>query len=72
METIKFKTNINCMGCVKAVTPHMEKTKGINSWQVDTESPDKILTVESEGLQSAEVKQVVENAGFKAEEITGS
>ena len=25
METLKFKTNINCGGCVKSVTPHLNQ-----------------------------------------------
>jgi copper chaperone len=69
METLKFKTNINCSGCVKAVTPHLEKAEGIVSWQVDTENPDKILTVQAEGTNAGQVKQAVEKAGFKADPV---
>lgn len=69
METLKFKTNINCGGCIKAVTPHLDKTEGIKSWQVDTNNPEKILTVEAENIDAGAVKQVVEKAGFKAEAI---
>jgi len=45
MITLKFKTNINCGGCIKAVTPHLDKAEGVKSWSVDTVNPDKILTV---------------------------
>ena len=69
MEKLTFKTNINCSGCVKAVTPHMEKTEGINNWKVDTENPDKVLTVEAEGIDADDIIEVVEKAGFKAETI---
>lgn len=70
METLKFKTNINCGGCVKAVTPQLNKTEGIKSWAVDTTRPEKILTVEAEGADAAQqVKQAVEKAGFRAEAI---
>lgn len=69
METLKFKTNINCSGCVKAVTPHLEKAQGINSWKVDTENPEKILTVEAEGVDADDVIDTIEKAGFKAEAI---
>jgi copper chaperone len=69
METLKFKTNINCGGCIKAVTPFLEKTQGIQSWKVDTENPEKILTVEAEGIDAQQVKGVVEKAGFTAEVI---
>jgi copper chaperone len=69
MEKLKFKTNINCSGCVKAVTPHLEKTQGINSWKVDTDSPEKILTVDANGANAEDVIDVIEKAGFKAEKI---
>jgi len=69
MNNLKFKTNINCGGCIKAVTPHLDKTEGIKSWQVDTVNPDKILTVEADGTDAQKVQQVVEKAGFKAEAI---
>lgn len=69
MKTLKFKTNINCGGCVAAVTPHLSKETGIKEWNVDTKNADKILTVETESLDAEDVKNVVEKAGFKAESI---
>lgn len=69
MNILKFKTNINCNGCIKAVTPHLEQTQGINIWKVDTDSPSKILTVEAEGIDADDVIDVIEKAGFKAETI---
>jgi len=29
METLKFKTNINCGGCIAAVTPSLDALKGV-------------------------------------------
>jgi copper chaperone len=69
MTTLKFKTNINCGGCIKSVTPHLDKAEGVKSWQVDTANPEKILTVEADGTDAQKVRQVVEKAGFKAEAI---
>ena len=66
MEILKFKTNINCGGCIKAVTPHLDKAQGIKSWKVDTADPRKILTIEADGLDAEAVQQIVEKAGFKA------
>ncbi len=45
MNTLKFKTNINCGGCIAKVTPFLDKAEGIASWSVDTNVPEKILTV---------------------------
>ena len=69
MQTLKFRTNINCAGCVKAVTPQLNQTEGIKSWAVDTANTEKILTVEAEGASAEQVKQAVESAGFRAEAL---
>ncbi len=69
METLKFKTNINCSGCVKAVTPHLNNAEGVTEWHVDTENPDKVLTVQATDANAETVQRVVEKAGFKAEKI---
>ena len=65
MKTLQFKTNINCGGCIKAVTPTLNQQAGTGNWQVDTASPDKILTVTSDQLTADQVVQAVENAGFE-------
>ncbi len=67
MKQYQFKTNINCGGCVAKVTPHLNKAEGIREWKVDTDNPDKILTVETENLGEEDVKAIVQKAGFTAE-----
>jgi copper chaperone len=69
METLKFKTNIKCSGCVAGVTPSLNNTVGENNWKVDIQNPDKILTVTTQGITSDEVMKAVKNAGFQAEVI---
>lgn len=48
MNQIQFKTNINCGGCIKSVTPFLNALDDLDAWQVDTAVPEKILTVETE------------------------
>ena len=67
METLKFKTNIKCGGCIAAVTPHLNQLSGIKNWQVDTINPDKILTVDSDGLSANEIILKIQKAGYTAE-----
>ncbi len=67
METIKLKTNIKCGGCIATVTPFLNQSVGEGNWQVDTQNPDKILTVNTDSLTAEAVKGVVVKAGFKAE-----
>ncbi|RYZ24230.1 MAG: copper chaperone [Chitinophagaceae bacterium] len=65
----EFKTNINCGGCVAAVTPHLNSEKAINNWKVDTQNPQKVLTVETDELNAEQVCALVQKAGFKAEPL---
>jgi len=66
MATLKFKTNINCGNCIRTVTPFLNELDNIESWKVDTESPDKILTAEGDDLTIEEVESAVKKAGFLA------
>lgn len=69
-KTLKFKTNINCSGCVEKVTPFLNDANGICHWDVDTANKDKILSVHSKGITEEEVIQKVQDAGFKIELLT--
>jgi len=69
MKTLKFKTNINCGGCVSKVTPFLNKQEGVKSWEVDTANPDKILTIESDGASEEDLKSTLQKIGFKAEPV---
>ncbi|MBL3657648.1 heavy-metal-associated domain-containing protein [Fulvivirga sediminis] len=67
METMKFKTNINCGACLKRVTPSLDGTNGIKHWEVDLDNPDKILTVDSEGASADDITNAIKKVGFEIE-----
>lgn len=67
---MKFKTSINCGGCVAKVTPLLNNATGIKEWSVDTDNPDKILTVIPNGTTQTEVMEAVKKAGFKIEPLS--
>ncbi|MDX3916862.1 heavy-metal-associated domain-containing protein [Olivibacter sp. SDN3] len=68
MGTLTFKTNIKCSGCIETVTPFLNNLSEIEKWEVDTASPDKILTVQGdESLNDQKVISLLEQAGYKAE-----
>ncbi len=69
MNTLKFKTDIKCNGCLEKVTPHLNEQQGIQQWEVDLRNPNKILSVSTDGIHSAEIISAVQKAGFKAEPI---
>ncbi len=68
-QKFKFKTNINCSGCVAAVKPHLDNADGIDQWEVDTTNKDKILTVKSDGITEEQVIATVQKAGYTIERI---
>jgi len=63
----KFKTNINCGNCVRSVTGFLNDVTNIESWEVDTNNPDKILTVKGENCNTTSIIEAVEEAGFDIE-----
>lgn len=69
MKQYQFKTNINCSGCLAKVSPELDQNKEISDWKVDTDNPNKILTVETESLNEEQVKAIVQKAGFNAEKL---
>lgn len=68
MKDTKFKTTIKCSGCVDAVTPFLNEVAGKGNWEVDMNSPIKILTVHSDTDQS-KIINAMEKAGYRAEEV---
>lgn len=68
METLKFKTDIKCSGCLAKVTPHLNASVGEDNWEVDTTNPSKVLTVVGDATE-AQVKEAVQKAGYKIERL---
>ena len=69
MSELKFKTNIKCSGCLAKVAPHLDKLAGIEKWSVDIAEANKVLTVNSELVNDAQVITAVAEAGYQAELI---
>ncbi len=69
MDTIKFKTNINCDACLAKVTPVLDGNDEISNWAVDLGNPDKILTVQTAALDEEELVHSLKKVGYKAEKV---
>jgi copper chaperone len=69
MKTLKFKTNINCGGCIAKVTPTLNQANDVIKWEVDTTNPQKILSVQTENLNPQDVVVMLKNVGYSAEII---
>ncbi|WP_374759235.1 heavy-metal-associated domain-containing protein [Dyadobacter chenhuakuii] len=68
METLKFKTNIKCGACVATVTPFLNEDNAVENWNVDLQSPERILKVET-SKSPQEIAELMKKAGYNAEEI---
>ncbi|MCF6404840.1 heavy-metal-associated domain-containing protein [Chitinophaga filiformis] len=69
METVQFKTNIKCSGCIATVTPVLNEVAGQDNWEVDLQSPDKVLTVSTDKAGKEEIQQAIAKVGYKAEAL---
>ncbi len=69
MKTVKYKTNINCEGCIKSVTPFLNVLDNVDNWKVDIENPDKILEVSLEDENQNVVIEAVKKAGYEIKEL---
>lgn len=69
MNTQGFKTNIMCGACIQKVTPALNETIGEGNWQVDTQNPNKILTIDNDEVDENNVIMAVLKAGYKAEKL---
>lgn len=67
MNTLKFKTNIKCEGCISVVQKPLNETFGEENWKVDLASSDKELSVNTD--DKALVINTLKEAGYIAEEL---
>jgi len=68
MKTYKFRTNINCGGCIKSVTPYLDQLE-ISEWEVDINDKRKILSVKSEKVTEKDIINKVIEAGYTIEPL---
>lgn len=68
MKTLQFKTNIKCSGCIAKASPALNEEEGVEKWEVNIYTPDKILTVETD-LTEEQIIETVNKAGFNAEPL---
>lgn len=63
MTTKRYPTNLKCAKCVAAVTAGLDSQSAIQAWEVDTNAPEKWLTIEGD-LPAPEVDKILQRAGF--------
>jgi copper chaperone len=68
MKSYKFKTNINCGGCISSVTPFLNELTDAE-WTVDTDDKRKVLEVKTDSLTEKEIIDKVHEAGYEAQPL---
>lgn len=62
--TRKYKTNLRCGGCVATIGPVLDAAPGVKAWSAETESPDKVLTVEGDDIGRDRVSGLLRSVGY--------
>jgi copper chaperone CopZ len=70
MSEARFKTTIQCKSCLSKVTPKLNEILEEQSWSVDLESDDRILTVNDDNVSVDAVVSAVKSVGFQIEELS--
>ncbi len=65
MKTLKLKTNLRCAACVKSIQPLFDAEPGIERWDADVTTPDKLLTVEGNDVTAARVGELLRQKGYE-------
>jgi hypothetical protein len=69
MKQLQFSTTINCASCIRAVSPTLNAILGEGNWNVDTQNPDKILTVLQDNISQQLIIDALITAGYSCEPL---
>ena len=66
MATYTYKTTLSCSGCVSKIEKFLNAEKSILKWEVDLNSPDKLLRIETNSFDTGLIPALLLKAGYKA------
>ena len=69
MDIFVFRTNILSAQTVHPVATRLDSHERVGRWTIDFGDRDKVLRVEAEGADPAEITTLVTAAGFECEEM---
>jgi len=67
MEILVFKTNVTSKRKVSKVQPLLTSVAAITQWNFDLEDCDKVLRIETTGLNTDYVESLLNTAGFNCQ-----
>lgn len=65
MTTLRLQTNLRCAACIEAITPLLDAESTIEKWSADVSTPDKVLTVEGDGVSMSRVTDLLDQKGYR-------
>ncbi|MCI0701202.1 MAG: heavy-metal-associated domain-containing protein [Planctomycetia bacterium] len=60
----RYKTDLHCGTCVEKVRPLLDAAPDVARWKADMTDPDKVLTVEGDGITAERVADLIRPAGY--------
>ena len=69
MEVLVFRTNVSNKRKVSRVSSLLTSIPAIIQWTFDLEDRDKVLRIESNGLNTVFIEALLQNAGFDCREL---
>jgi hypothetical protein len=65
MTTLRVKTDLRCGACVAKVRPLLDAAPDVTRWEADVSTPDKVLTLEGDGLTAERAGALIGPAGYR-------
>jgi hypothetical protein len=69
MEVLVFKTDIVGKTNSEAIGQILKEDRRIRNWNIDQNDIDNVLRIESSEMTPADVIELVENLGYRCEEL---
>ena len=69
IETVKFKTSIDCEDCVNKIMSNLPQEKGVKDVKCDLETKEVMVSFVNNKNNTAELRKSIEKLGFTAKEI---
>lgn len=69
MNTMIFKTNAKCEGCLAKIEEVLRGKISKEEWNLDLSDSNRLLTVASDKLAADDVVELISKAGFKIEQM---
>jgi copper chaperone CopZ len=69
MARYNYKTTLSCSGCVSKIEKFLNAEKTILKWEVDLNSADKILSIETDTFDVELIPALLLKAGYKASAV---